>query len=123
MGNYFQNAAGLLNLLPIREITYKRGDTTLTINAIAGITNISYEDQHGVIVRAKVQDFIVDPADLVISGNLFEPNEGDLIVDSYGPDGIVRTYEVNPSGTDNPWRWTDHHRTRMRIHVKEVDLE
>ena len=70
------------------------------------------EDEHGLRVAAHVTDFLILAADL--APTFGEPEAGDQIV----TDGVV--YEVMNLAGQGHWRWSDPHRTTMRIHTKEV---
>jgi len=93
-------------------VTYRRGETELEVNATFGRTEYEVEDDYGLRVGAEVMDFLVLGEDL--SPTFGEPEAGDQIV----ADSAV--FEVMSLAGQGHWRWSDPHRTTMRIHTKEV---
>ena len=73
------------------------------------------EDEYGVRVGAEVMDFLILAADF--SPTFGEPEAGDQITS----DGTV--FEVMSLAGQGQWRWSDPHRTVMRIHAKQVSSE
>lgn len=121
MTDVLQSAiAAVPNLIPRRIVRYKRGEDHIGLHATVGSTRIDYEDEHGVRLRAEVRDYLIKPADLVISDVTVEPEEGDEIIDS-GEGGIPRTYQVMGVESGRAWRWTDRYHTMYRIHTKQTD--
>jgi len=96
-------------------VTYRRGETELEVNVTFGRTEYEVEDDYGLRVGTEVTDFLVLGADL--SPTFGEPEAGDQIV----ADGVV--HEVMSLAGQGHWRWSDPHRTTMRIHAKEVGSE
>ena len=97
------------------QVTYRRGETELVVNATFGRTEYEVEDDYGLRVGAEVTDFLILGADL--SPTFGEPEAGDQIV----TDGVV--HEVMSLAGQGHWRWSDPHRTTMRIHAKETGSE
>lgn len=103
------------------EVLFVRGAEEVAINATIGQTVFEETDRYGVVQRERSRDFIVLAADLVIDSQVVTPEKGDMIKETTG--ATVRTFEVMPFG-DNPlWRWSDPHRTAVRIHTKHVRTE
>ena len=98
-----------------RPVTYRRGETELELQATFGRTEYEVEDGYGLRVAAQVTDFLVSAADLLPTFG--EPEAGDEIVTT----GAV--FEVMPLAGQGHWRWTDPHRTAMRIHSRQIDEE
>lgn len=98
-----------------RTVVYSRGDDEVEVTATPGQTIVRLSQGAGVEIRERIQDWIIDVADLVLDGAAVEPREGDRITES----GNV--FEVmKPPGQEPPWRYTDSYRAAYRIHVKEV---
>jgi len=99
-------------------VTYRRpstgsGEATeAVINATFGRTQYEVDDEHGLRVGAEVTDFLVAAADF--APTFGHPQAGDQIV----TDGAV--YEVMSLTGQGHWRWSDPHRTTMRIHTKQT---
>jgi len=93
-------------------VTYRRGEVELIVNATFGRTEYEVEDGYGLRVAAHVTDFLVLAADFTPTFD--EPEAGDQIV----ADGVV--YEVMNLADQGHWRWSDPHRTAMRIHAKQI---
>ncbi len=107
--------AGMLSQHVSSPVTYRRDVTELELQATFGRTGEEVEDDHGVRVGAEVTDFLVAAVDFTpIFG---EPEAGDEIV----ADGIV--FEVMSLAGQGHWRWSDPHRTAIRIHTKEIGSE
>ena len=93
------------------QVTYRRGDVHLLVNATFGRTQYEVTDDYGLRVGAEVTDFLIAADELVSLG---EPQSGDQIV----ADGVV--FEVMSLAGQGHWRWSDQYRTTMRVHAKEV---
>ena len=94
-------------------VTYRRGDTELELQATAGRTEYEIEDDYGLRVAAHVTDFLVAAADF--EPTFGEPEAGDRII----VDAAV--FEVMSLAGQGHWRWSDPHRTTIRIHAKQID--
>jgi len=105
--------AGVLKEHASSPVTYTRGAVELELQATFGRTEYEVEDEYGLRVAAQVADFLIAAADLAPTFD--EPEAGDRIV----ADGAV--FEVMPLAGQGHWRWSDPHRTTMRIHAKQVD--
>ena len=103
-------------------VTYRRGETELVVNATFGRTQYEVEDDYGLRVGAEATDFLILGSDL--SPTFGEPQAGDQIVApsaGSGQAGVV--HEVMSLAGQGHWRWSDPHRTTMRIHAKETGSE
>lgn len=89
-------------------VTYVRGDVQLPVPATIGRTKYEADDGHVVQVEYTDRDFLILAADLVLGGQVSEPERGDLIRE--GP----REFEVLD------WRYSDPYRTTLRITTKHV---
>ena len=89
-------------------VTYVRNDVQITVPATIGRTK--YEADDGQVVRIEFtdRDYLILAADLVLGGQVSEPQRGDLIRE--GP----REFEVLD------WRYSDPYRTTLRINTKHV---
>lgn len=107
--------AGKLSASAGQEVSYRRASASVTVNATLGSTLLQLgDDQGGVRMERTDRDFIITAADLVLSGAATLPEKGDTILH----DG--RTYEVLAPGDEPVWRWSDPHRTLLRIHTKLI---
>ena len=89
-------------------VTYVRGDVQLHVPATIGRTKYEADDGHVVQVEYTDRDYLILAADLVLGGQVSEPERGDLIRE--GP----REFEVLD------WRYSDPYRTTLRITTKYV---
>ena len=104
------------------QVTYRRGETELEVNATFGRTEYEVEDDYGLRVGAEVTDFLVLGSDL--SPTFGEPEPGDqVVVPSAGSGQADVVHEVMSLAGQGHWRWSDPHRTTMRIHAKETGSE
>lgn len=99
-------------------VVYARGAEEVTLNATIGQTEFEEQDRDGFVQRTQSRDFIVLAADLIIDSVVVTPEKGDLIRETTG--STVRTFEVLPFGDSPLWRWSDPHRTAIRVHTKHV---
>lgn len=68
----------------------------------------------GQVTRIETRDFLIHRDELPQ-----DPKRGDKI--ALTENGAERLYEVSiPSGSDNPWRWSDRSETLRRIHTQSV---
>ena len=104
-----------------REVTYRRGVDSVSVQATVGRTMFEQDDGSGVIIRTQIRDYLIDPADLVLAGQPTLPERGDRIEEAEG--GKKFTYEVMPLGTEPHWRYSDPYRKTLRIHTKHIATE
>jgi len=97
------------------QVTYRRGETELELSATFGRPDREVEDQFGVRVGATMTDVLIAAADFAPTFD--EPEAGDRIV----AEGTV--YEVLDLAGQGHWRWSDPHRTTLRIHTKQIATE
>ena len=93
-------------------VTYRRGASEADLAATFGRTRYEVEDEYGVRVGAEVTDFLVAAADFAPAFG--EPEAGDEIT----ANGVV--FEVMALSGQGHWRWSDPHRTTLRIHAKQT---
>ena len=105
-----------------RTVTYVRGLDSVDLPATVGRSTFEQVDEHGVLQRTEADDFLISPADLVLDGQRVLPEAGDRIREATDGGG-TRVYEVLAIGTEPPWRWSDPHRTTLRIHTKVIGTE
>lgn len=101
-----------------RTVIYRRGSASVSVAATLGRTRVDLQDAEGVTVRSYVRDFLIRAADLVLGGQPVIPQPGDRIDEPVGQ----RTYqhEVLPLAGGDCWRWSDPHRTILRIHTRQI---
>jgi len=107
--------AGVLNQHAASPVTYRRGETEAPISATFGRTEYEVEDEFGLRIAAHATDFLIVAADF--EPTFGEPEPGDQIM----ADGQV--HEVLDLAGQGHWRWSDPHRTTMRIHAKQIGTE
>lgn len=115
---------GLATLSTIRKayagtaVTYYRGALSVGVTATLGHTTHRWSMGAQGTVREVSKDYMIDVADLVLSGSEIVPAAGDRVIEVSG--GVTYTHEVMSFGPDPAWRWTDAHRRTWRIHTKEI---
>ena len=107
-----QLAAGLTRLRE-REgetVTYVRGATSLTVNAVVGEQTHDSVDAAGMPIVVQSRDYFIRVADLTLG----KPQKGDRITED-GVDFVVRDIGGSPA-----WKYSDMGRTAYRVHTVEV---
>lgn len=100
------------------EILYRRGDHSVTLDAIIGRTEYEATDEYGITIQTESRDYLPLAADLILDGEVTLPQIGDTIKETDGEVTVV--YEVLPIGQQPHWRYSDTFRKRLRIHTKLV---
>lgn len=104
------------------EVTYRRGDTSVTLPATPGKTVFRLDDLAGGAIRLVSHDFLIAADNLVLDGLPVQPQRGDLLVQDQGDRRF--THEVLPFADREPaWRYGDPGRTTYRIHTKLIHDE
>ena len=97
-----------------RTVTYRRGVQSVQLAATRGRSQLTALDTEGVAMTIDVEEFIVDPFDLVLGIASTLPQPGDTIEDA----GM--TFSVlNEPGLDC-YRYCDSERASIRIHTKRT---
>jgi hypothetical protein len=105
-----------------RPVVYRRGLLQVTVQATVGRTLLKLDDGYGgVRMEWTDRDFLVQAADLVLTGAAALPERGDVIRETVGAKTYV--YEVMAPGKQPAWRWSDPYRKLLRIHTKQVGTE
>lgn len=93
-------------------ITYRRlGETPLSITATVGQTVFEQDSQFG-ILTITARDYIIPLASI---SDLGEPRRGDKITEG------DEEYEVLSLNNSPPFRYSDHGKTILRIHTKQIE--
>jgi len=96
-----------------REVTYRRGATSATINATLGTSAFEQQQSDGSVMRFESRDYILSTP--TVSATIGLPQVGDYI-----DDGDIR-YEVLPVTTQQSFKYLDPFRLGLRIHTKKYD--
>ena len=119
--NIFEDLADMVNdtmsEFGAATVVYTRGGESLSVAATVGRTVFRQDSDMG-SVRIETRDYIISAALLILGGGQTVPQRGDRITQTV--DGTARTYEVLAPGGEPPWRWSDPHHRRVRIHTKEI---
>lgn len=101
-------------------VTIRRGALSGTATAIKGQSEHEQVDDTGAIVeQVRLLDWLIAPAEYMLGGEAVEPKAQDLIEEVSG--GVTYTYKVlSPIAGQEPWRYTDPHKTLLRVHSKLV---
>ena len=104
-----------------RSVTYHRGENSVEVQATIGKWTFEIDDGMGVLEKIESRDFLILTADLVLAGEVIEPQRGDRIKEPSGDK--VYVYEVLAPGKEDCWQYSDLYRKTLRIHTKQVDVE
>ena len=105
-----------------RPVVYRRGESTVEVQATIGNTVFRFDDAHGGVTRYVSRDFLIRATALVLDAEQTLPARGDRIREPHGDQ--VYVHEVMGPGRDEPdWRYSDPHRHTLRIHTKQVGQE
>jgi hypothetical protein len=97
-----------------RSVVYSRGEGSVIVQAGVGKTTFDVDDGYGGIVRFESRDFLIAASDLVLAGEVFNPQRGDRISDG------SQVYEVMAPGKEDVCRPSDSYGVTWRIHTKQV---
>jgi hypothetical protein len=102
-----------------RQVIYRREAEQVTVRATIGRTLLKLEDGYGgVRMEWTDRDFLIQGADLVLSGSVTTPQRGDRVLDPLG--GATAIFEVMAYGGEPPWRYSDPFGKLLRIHTKFI---
>lgn len=100
-----------------REMTYSRGSSSVTVNAIRGRADFGGDQTDTAIIGWDGADFLIRQSEIVIDSETVLPEQGDQITETVGDFDFV--YEVmSPAGFAH-FEYIDGNR-RLRIHTKLV---
>lgn len=99
-------------------VTYHTDAGSVSVDAGIGSTKHETLNREGFPVTVQTRDFLIPASVLEV-----EPDRGHLIKQT-GADGTVHVYEVtSPGPRIPPWRWSDRHHSRRRIHTLLMGTE
>lgn len=101
-------------------ITYKRGGESVSITATVGGTEAESDETAGIYVRYRSRDYLIEAADLIISGSQTEPARGDTIEETIN--GETHTFEVLPLGGEQAFAYSDHNHKQLRVHTRNTQI-
>ena len=105
-----------------QSVTYSRGAASVSLSATIGRRIDQVDRESGFHTETEDRDYLIDTADLVLSGSVTLPEPGDQIVEIDGDK--QHTYEVmSPPGDEPHFRYSDNHRVTLRIHTKRIKTE
>jgi hypothetical protein len=113
--------AGQMKASASTTITYKRGASSVSIDATFGSQVLRVSDRDG---NSKVErpdaDFIFTAADLNFGSGEVEPDAGDYIEATFG--STTKRFQLMPmnNGAEPAWRYCDPHQLMVRCHTKYV---
>ena len=101
------------------SVVYARGESSVTITAIASEVNRFVESSSGVGVQISSRAYECNAADIVIGGEQVEPRNGDIITETI--DGASHVYEVMPLSDEPCFDWLDAAHRRILIYTKRIE--
>lgn len=107
-----------------QTVTYSRGPRSVSLSATLGSTAFRIGDPlGGTRIERTDRDFLIAVADLILGGLTVLPERGDEVRVTRADGATVDVYEVLAPGGEPVFRWSDSHRTTIRIHTKHVGTE
>lgn len=101
-------------------VTLRRGlAETADVPARRIAVTVDLLDATGATVQAERTDWIVEAADYAIAAEAVTPAAGDEI-EILDPDGVTRTYQAVPRGSESHYRATDGGQTAWRVHTQLI---
>ena len=97
------------------SVTYHRGNASVVLTAVPAGNSQEVDVGDGITEEVDVQDWLLKAADLILSGSVTEPADGDVIERANG-----RRYMVAPPPTRRSWKYSDPGETIMRLRTKKV---
>lgn len=105
-----------------QTVLYARGSSSVSVLATLGTQVLKLTDADGgERIEWTDLDLLIPFAGFTFDGTTpIVPTRGDTA--TVTQHGFARTYEVAPYGPDEPvWRWSDPHRSQLRVHFKLTD--
>lgn len=104
------------------EVELRRGEqTTSNVPVAIGESNAEIQDADGFTVEDQTRDYLIRRADYKLGGVPVEPQEGDLIVETFGEETVI--YQLLPLAKEPAKRFWDRGRTVWRCHTKHDSEE
>lgn len=104
------------------SITYDRRGSTVSLTAVPGKSVHVSRDRRDMQIRTATRDYLFNAANLIINSEVVTPKPGDEIKEVVG--GKTFVYRVSqPDGNDDCYRYSDHNRSRIRVHTVHIDTE
>lgn len=102
------------------DVTYHRGNDWTRLCAVPGQSTFGFADDNQTITESRSRDYLIDACKLVISGSLVTPERGDQIKERVG--NKIHIHEVSRPDGEQPWRYSDPGRSRIRVHTKLKEI-
>lgn len=103
-----------------RLITIRDGDESVELRATTGESQFSHESSDALTTKLRTRDYLFAAADLILAAEVTEPAAG-MEIDDTEEDGTATKWEIYaPGGSEPAWRYSDSHRTRIRVHAREI---
>jgi len=103
------------------QVTYSRGEDSVTLTAIVDMLDYEDEDGSGHYLRRRIRDFIIPVVDLVLNGSAVLPVRGDTIAETIGD--YVYTYTVLDLPGEPHFVYDDQDNARLLIHTEQTARE
>lgn len=105
-----------------KTVTYRRGNSEVEIaDATRGRTQVNLASEEGVEIASQVDDWIFDPANLVLDGAATLPLIGDEIEETVGSQTFL--FRVAKAADGEAWRYTDSTKQAIRVHTGRAAIE
>ena len=102
------------------SVLYRRGSLTAPVQAAKGRTSFEITDTSGILVEIESRDFLISAANLRLDDMPVLPEVGDRIIETVG--AKLYAYEVSNFGAEQPYRFCDPYRIRVRVHTRYIGV-
>lgn len=100
------------------DVVYQRAGSPTKTNGKATLARFGGDTllESELEVNSLARDFLFETAFFTVAGVFTPPDAGDQI----SIVGTTEVCEVSAEGADSVWRWSDPHRTAVRVHSHTV---
>ena len=102
------------------SVLYRRGSLTVPVQAAKGRTTFELTDTSGILITIESRDFLISAASLLLDEMPILPELGDRIIETVG--SKLHAYEVSNFGAEQPYRFCDPFRHKLRIHTRHIGV-
>ena len=123
MTNLLQRGAtwlgGKLKTAGGRSVTYCRGSRRVTITATPQMHQRTVVGEDGIETVVSIYSWVIVAAELVLSGELVEPQRGDYMTETLNNEPVE--WQLLPVNDSNDlWEWLDSSKILLLVHTKKV---
>jgi len=102
------------------SVLYRRGSLTVPVQAGKGRSTFEITDRSGILIEIESRDFLISAGNLLLDDMPILPEVGDRIIETIG--GKLHAYEICNFGAEQPYRFCDPYRYKLRIHTRYIGV-